>query len=190
MPRRKRTTVGRTLRLGAACDRPRSPLRCSVGRTAAFVRASELGHNTGACAPSRTTPPNRPLSWIATSIKRRASTSPAHEFDAHSAVGRPERKTSGSAPAGTNGTPSTREGPAPPACTSGLQHSASRASGGPHIPIGMKSETDRRAHMIAIRDRQLLSRSRGGARPMRVRYHDSHGSQHYPVVSRLLQQNP
>jgi hypothetical protein len=133
------------------------------------------------------------LSWIATSTKRKASTRLALAFDVHSAAGRPAKKTSGSAPADTNGTRSTLEALAQPVSTSGLRPSASRVKDGRCTPIGMKSETGRRAQMIAIRRRRFLSRRVVtifpvlGAHPMQVRYHDSHGSQHYPVVSRLFQ---
>src|ERR1019366_5393364 len=40
------------------------------------LRASELGHNSGACSPSRMTLPNRPLFWIASLIRKKASTRP------------------------------------------------------------------------------------------------------------------
>jgi hypothetical protein len=41
-----------------------------------------------ACAPSRITPPNRPWFWIASLIKRKASTPPALAYDVPYAVGR------------------------------------------------------------------------------------------------------
>jgi hypothetical protein len=53
-----------------------------------------------------------------------ASTLPVHASAARSAAGHPERKTSGLAPAGTNGTHSIRVS-ALPASPSGLQPSAS-----------------------------------------------------------------
>jgi hypothetical protein len=52
---------------------------------------------------------------------------------ARSAAGRLERKTSGSAPAGTSGTRSIREVYAQPASTSGLRPSASRAVDGRRV---------------------------------------------------------
>ena len=156
-PRRKRTTVGRTLLLGAVCDRPRSPLRCSVGRTAALVRASELGHNIGACAPSRMTPPNPPLFWIASLSRRRASTRPVHEFDVHSVAGRPVRKTTGLVAADTNGTALIREECAQPACTSGLKLSASLAADGRRVRIGMLNVPVRGDAEDCLRLRQLCS---------------------------------
>ena len=48
----------------------------------------------------------------------------AHASAARSAAGHPAKKTDGSAPAGMNGTPSTREESVPPACTDGLKPSA------------------------------------------------------------------
>jgi hypothetical protein len=57
------------------------------------VSETELGHNTGACVPFRMK--NRPLFWIANSIKRKASTRPAPASAARSAVGRPARTTAG-----------------------------------------------------------------------------------------------
>jgi deazaflavin-dependent oxidoreductase (nitroreductase family) len=47
--------------------------------------------------------------------------------------------TAGLAPVGTNGTPSTLVGYAPPASTSGLQPSASSVAAGRRIPIGTHS---------------------------------------------------
>jgi hypothetical protein len=49
----------------------------------------ELSHNTVACAPSRMVPPNRPWFWIASLIRRKASTPPALTYDVRCAVGRP-----------------------------------------------------------------------------------------------------
>ena len=94
----------------------------------------ELGHNSGACAPSRMI---TLLSWIPTSIKRRVSTRPAPASGARCAAGRRAKKTNGSAPADTNGTRSTREECVPLACTSGLRPSASRAAAGRRIRIGI-----------------------------------------------------
>jgi len=90
------------------------------------------------------TPPNRPLSWIATSTKRRASTRPVLAFDAHSAVGRPARTTAGLVPADTNGTRSTLEACAPPAFTSGLRLSAFLVAAGRRIPSGIRIESQRK----------------------------------------------
>jgi hypothetical protein len=56
-----------------------------------------------------------------------------------SAAGRRATKTNGFAPAAMSGTPSTPEGSVPPACTSGLRPSASRAHGGRRIRSGMRS---------------------------------------------------
>ena len=96
----------------------------------------ELGHNSGACAPSRMT---SLLSWIASLIKRKASTRPAHAFDAHSVVGRPAKTTAGLVAVAMSGIRSTREECARRVSTSGLQHSVSLAAAGRHTPIGIRS---------------------------------------------------
>jgi len=44
-------------------------------------------------------PPSRQLFWIASLIKRKASTRPAHGSDVHCVAGRPARTTAGPAPA-------------------------------------------------------------------------------------------
>ena len=75
-------------------------------------------------------------STAASMINARAET--ASTKPAHSAGGLPERKTNGSAPADTSGTRSIREVSAPPACTNGLRHSASRAADGRCIRAGMR----------------------------------------------------
>ena len=63
-----------------------------------------------------------------------------HASAGRSASGRLAKKTMVLAPAGTNGTPSTREASALHACTSGVNPSASRAASGQRIPIGMRSD--------------------------------------------------
>jgi hypothetical protein len=82
--------------------------------------------------------PNRPLSWIENSTKRRATNRQAPESGARSAVGRHARMTVGRVAAATFGTRSTPEACAQPACTSGLRRSASRVCGGRRIQIGMR----------------------------------------------------
>ena len=84
-------------------------------------------------------PPNPPL-WIANSTKRRPTSHPALAFAARCAVGRPAKKTSGSAPAATNGTHSTREESAQLASITGLKLNASRVAVGRRIRIGMRSD--------------------------------------------------
>src|SRR5438132_12485952 len=79
------------------------------------------------------------LSWIASLIKRKAATRPAHAFDAHSVVGRPARTTAGLVAAAMSGIRSTREECARRAYTSGLQHSVSLAVDGRRTPIGMEA---------------------------------------------------
>jgi len=79
---------------------------------------------------------NPPPSWIASLIKRKASTPPALAYDAHYAVRRRARKTDGLVTAGTFGTHLTRAECAPLVFTSGLRHSASRAPSGRRIRIG------------------------------------------------------
>ena len=86
------------------------------------------------------TPPNRPLFWIASLIRRRASAHPALASDARYAAGRPARTTAGLAPAAMSGIRSIREECAPSAFTGGLQRSASRALAGPRIRTGMRSK--------------------------------------------------
>ena len=90
----------------------------------------ELGHNTGPCARSRMTLPNRPLFWIASLIGSRASTALA--FDVHSVVGRPAKTTAGLVAAAKSGIRSTREECAPRVFTSGLRRSAF------HVPVGRR----------------------------------------------------
>jgi hypothetical protein len=58
-----------------------------------------------------------------------------------SAAGRPARTTSGLAPAGMSGILSTPGESAPPAFTSGLRRSASRAGAGRRTRSGMRSDT-------------------------------------------------
>jgi hypothetical protein len=67
--------------------------------------------------PSRMTLPNRPWFWIATSIKRKATTHPAPASDAHCVVGHPAKTITGRAPAATNGTRSAQVEFAQPAST-------------------------------------------------------------------------
>jgi hypothetical protein len=62
-----------------------------------------------------------------------------HAFAARSAAGRPAKKTSGSAPAGTSGTRSTPEASARLAFTSGLRRNVSRAAVGRRTRCGMRS---------------------------------------------------
>jgi hypothetical protein len=81
------------------------------------------------------------LSRAASLIKRKASTRPAHAFDAHSVVGRPARTTAGLVAAAMNGIRLTREECAPPVFITGLQRNACLARAGRHIPIGMRSDT-------------------------------------------------
>src|SRR5438876_6407562 len=90
------------------------------------------------CA-SRMTLPNRPLFWIASLIRRRASTRPALAYDARFVVGRPAKTTTGLVVVAMSGIRSIREECAPFACTSGLQPSVSPAHAGRHIPIGIRS---------------------------------------------------
>jgi len=110
-------------------------------RTAENLRTN-LGHNTGTCAPSWMTGPKRPLFWIASLIRRRASAHPALASDARYAAGRPARTTAGLAPAAMSGIRSIREECAPSAFTGGLQRSVSLAPAGRRIPIGMCSDDD------------------------------------------------
>jgi hypothetical protein len=97
--------------------------------------ARELGPNGRACAPSRMTPPNRPLFWIA-SLRGRATIHPP-TFGAPCVVGRPARKTSGLVAAAMSGIRSTQEECAPPVFTSGLRHSSCLAPTGRRTPTGM-----------------------------------------------------
>ena len=103
-------------------------------------RASELGHNTGACAPSRMTPPNRPWFWIASLIRRKTSTPLAHASDVRSVVGLPAKTTAGLVPAAMSGIRLIREECAPLASTTGLQRSAFLVAAGRYIPTGMRSD--------------------------------------------------
>jgi len=110
------------------------------------TRGCELGHNGGACAPSRMTRPTPPWFWIARLNKRRAKARPSRASVARCAAGRPAKKTSGSAPAATSGIPSTREAYALLACTSGLKPSAFLAADGRRIPTGMRSKLVQRPY--------------------------------------------
>jgi hypothetical protein len=76
----------------------------------------------------------RPWFWIATSIKRKASTPPALAYDVRSAVGRRARKTAGLVAAGIHGTRSKQEECAPLVSTSGLPRSVSR------VPASRRSD--------------------------------------------------
>jgi len=69
---------------------------------------------------------------------------PALASDARSAVGRPARKTSGSAPAGSSGIHSTLGESAQPACTNRLRPSASRAADGRRIRCGTRNRETKR----------------------------------------------
>src|SRR5271170_4997379 len=79
------------------------------------------------------------------SAKLRKRESPAsrnrHASAARSAVGRPDKKTVGSAHADTSGTRSTAGESAPPASTSGLRPSASLAADGRCIRTGMLNKS-------------------------------------------------
>ena len=86
-------------------------------------------------------PPNRPWFWIASLIKRKASTRPALAYDVHCAVGRPARTTAGLVAAAISGTRSILEECAPHVSTSGLRHSAFLVPAGRHIPTGMRTDT-------------------------------------------------
>jgi hypothetical protein len=110
-----------------------------------------LRHNIEACVPSRTTSPL--LLLIASLIRRKALSPPALAYDAHSAAGRPAGMTAGLAPVGTNGTPSTLEGYAPPASINGLRRNASRVRGGRRIQTGMRSNLLILALKCSPRDR-------------------------------------
>jgi hypothetical protein len=87
------------------------------------------------------TMPNRLSLLIVSPTKRKASTPPAPASAAPSAAGRPAEMTAGLAPVGTNGTPSTLAGYAPPASINGLRRNASPVSSGRHTRIGMGSDS-------------------------------------------------
>jgi hypothetical protein len=97
------------------------------------------------------------LFWIVNSNERKPTIQPVQASAAHSAAGRPAKKTNGLAPAGMNGTHSTWEEFASPASTSGLKPSAHRAADGLRIRIGMRSDEEK---MIAIRPNRVLSVSK------------------------------
>ena len=84
-------------------------------------------------------PNGRPF-WIARPIKREALTRQALASVARFAVGRPARTITGLVLAATRGIRSTWEGCAPPACTIGLQRSASLVRAGRRIPTGISHE--------------------------------------------------
>ena len=71
--------------------------------------------------------------------RTRATIPPVRASAAHSAAGRPAKKTNGFAPADMSGIPSIREASAQLAFTSGLRLSASRAADGRRIRIGTRS---------------------------------------------------
>jgi hypothetical protein len=112
---------------------------CLVERQSCIPPFCELGHNTVACAPSRLAP-NHPWCWIASLIRRNASTHPALAFDVHSVLGRPAKRTAGLVVAVTHGTRSIREECARYASTTGLRRSVSRVPAGRHIPIGIRTD--------------------------------------------------
>jgi hypothetical protein len=68
-------------------------------------------------------------------------THPSRESAARSVVGRPGKKTNGSALAAMSGTLSTRLDCAPPAFTSGRRRNASLAADGRRIRTGMPYES-------------------------------------------------
>ena len=82
-------------------------------------------------------PPNPPLSWIASPIKRKTSAHPDPASGVRSVVGRPTKATAGLVAAAMSGIRSIRGECAPPASTTGLQHSASLVPAGRHIRIGI-----------------------------------------------------
>jgi hypothetical protein len=81
------------------------------------------------------------MSWIATSIKKKASVRPALAFGARSVVGRPARTTAGLARAAMSGTRSTQEESARRASTRGLQPSVALATAGRRTPTGIRPDT-------------------------------------------------
>jgi hypothetical protein len=78
--------------------------RCSFSHGPALIRVPELGHNIGACAPSRTT--SRLLPLIENSAKEKLSHPHALASVARSALGRRASTTIGFVTAGISGTPS------------------------------------------------------------------------------------
>jgi hypothetical protein len=108
-------------------------------------------NNIEACAPSRMTSPQ---SWIVSPIKTRASTPPVRASAARSAAGRPGRKTTGFAPAGTNGTRSIREESVRRVSISGLRPNASSVADGRRIRTGMRSDLLILALNCSRRDRE------------------------------------
>src|SRR5437870_3593193 len=100
----------------------------------------QLGHNTGGCAPSQML--DRPLFWIVSLTKRRASTRPALASDVHSVLGRPARRTAGL----------VAESVRPPVFTTGLQHSVSRVPAGRRTPTGIRSH-EIQSHCVKVHSR-------------------------------------
>jgi hypothetical protein len=80
-----------------------------------------------------------PKCWIANLRKRRVTIPLVRVFDAHSAAGRPARKTNGLVAAAMSGTRSTREAYARLVSINGLKLNVFRALAGRRIPIGMRS---------------------------------------------------
>jgi hypothetical protein len=99
--------------------------------------------------------PNRPWFWIASLIKRKASTRPALAYDVHYAVGRPARTTAGLVAAAISGTRSIREECARRASTTGLRHSAFLVPAGRHIPTGMRSH-EIQSHCVSCSEARAL----------------------------------
>jgi hypothetical protein len=97
---------------------------------------SNMGHNSGACAPSRIT---SLWSRIASLNGRRVTIHLALVYDVHSAVGRRARTTAGLVVAAMSGIRSTQEECARLASISGLRHNASRAPAGRPTQNGMCS---------------------------------------------------
>ena len=98
----------------------------------------ELRHNIEVCVPSQKTSP--PLLLIVNTIRRKASTLPAHASAAPNVVGRLAGKINGSAPACICGTRSTQAACARHAFTNGLQPSASSVAAGRRIRSGTRNE--------------------------------------------------
>jgi hypothetical protein len=117
------------------------------------TRGCELGHNSGACAPSRMTQPTPPWFWIESLSKIRATIPPAHASAARYAADRLAKKTDGLVTADTSGTHSIPEASAQPASIRGLKRSVSHAADGRRTPIGTQADPALNEAIAEVRSR-------------------------------------
>jgi len=143
-------------------------------------------------------PPNPPLSWIASPIKRKTSAHPDPASGVRSVVGRPAKATAGLVAAAMSGIRSIREVCAPPASTTGLQPSAPRVPAGRRIPTGTRADQIKRisgcgSFFCRQRRKQLWS-DRPAHDPLATfiaiqAHHAAHAEFHHDAILRHTEQH-